>query len=95
MTDNQQSWQLDTSSKKYQKQLRKLDKPVQQQIATTLEVIRASGDPMAVGKAMKREWAGYWRYRIDDYRVIVEIKEDTLVIVAIKVGHRRNVYKSN
>jgi len=35
---------------------------------------------------------GCWRYRIGDYRVLVEIRDSVLVIVAIGLGHRSDIY---
>jgi hypothetical protein len=46
----------------------------------------------ARGKALTGDLAGYWRYRIGDYRVLVEIRDETLVIVAITLGHRSGIY---
>ena len=37
--------------------------------------------------------SGLWRYRIEDYRVICQIQDDKLVVLALKVGHRREVYR--
>ncbi|MDK6479834.1 type II toxin-antitoxin system RelE family toxin, partial [Enterococcus faecalis] len=42
--------------------------------------------------ALSANRAGQWRYRIGNYRVIVEIEDERLVVTAIQVGHRRNVY---
>ena len=36
---------------------------------------------------------GYWRYRVGDWRVIAEIRDDALTIVAIGLGHRSTVYR--
>jgi len=36
---------------------------------------------------------GVWRHRIMDYRLIVDIQDDILVIVAIDFGHRSKIYK--
>jgi mRNA interferase RelE/StbE len=36
--------------------------------------------------------AGLWRYRIGDYRVICEIQDQQLVVLALAVGHRREIY---
>ncbi|MHB1171808.1 MAG: type II toxin-antitoxin system RelE family toxin [Lacisediminihabitans sp.] len=36
--------------------------------------------------------AGYWRYRIGDYRGIAEIVDEDLVLIAIGVGHRSTIY---
>ncbi|TNH92894.1 type II toxin-antitoxin system RelE family toxin [Aeromonas hydrophila] len=35
----------------------------------------------------------YWRYRVGDYRVICEIRDNEMVIVAVMVGHRRDIYE--
>ena len=34
-----------------------------------------------------------WRIRIGNYRVIYEIHEDKLVIIILKIGHRKEVYR--
>ncbi|MGI9500042.1 MAG: type II toxin-antitoxin system RelE family toxin, partial [Geminicoccaceae bacterium] len=36
--------------------------------------------------------AGKWRYRVGDYRIICEIEDEHLVVVIVKIGHRREVY---
>ena len=36
---------------------------------------------------------GMWRYRIGDYRLLAEIRDDELLILALEVGHRREVYR--
>ncbi|MFR7239531.1 type II toxin-antitoxin system RelE family toxin, partial [Streptococcus pneumoniae] len=35
---------------------------------------------------------GQWRYRIGNYRVIVQIVDDELVVATLEVGHRRDIY---
>jgi mRNA interferase RelE/StbE len=35
----------------------------------------------------------FHRVRVGDYRIIYEIYEDTLVILVLKIGHRREIYK--
>lgn len=50
-------------------------------------------DPRAYGKALTANKTGYWRYRIGDYRLIVEIHDDEFIILAITFGHRSKVYK--
>ena len=37
--------------------------------------------------------SGQWRYRIGDYRVIVNIQDEKLIILALEIGHRREIYK--
>jgi mRNA interferase RelE/StbE len=36
--------------------------------------------------------AGLWRYRVGDYRIICEIQDERVVVLALAVGHRREVY---
>ena len=50
-------------------------------------------DPRVRGKPLSKDRAGLWRYRIGDYRIIVEIKDNKLIILVIAIGHRREVYE--
>jgi len=66
------------------KQLKKLDKQIADQITRTLEEkVAGSEDPRAFGKALTGELKGFWRYRMGDYRVICELKDRELVILAL------------
>jgi len=75
------------------KALRKLPRDVGLRIVTTLGKVADAENPRDRGKAMAGEWAGHWRYRVGDYRVIARIEDGQMVIVAIAVGHRREVYR--
>jgi len=48
--------------------------------------------PRARGKGLSGDLAGYWRYRIGDYRVIAEIQDSRFVVIAVTVAHRSDVY---
>ncbi|HTP49486.1 MAG TPA: type II toxin-antitoxin system RelE/ParE family toxin [Anaeromyxobacteraceae bacterium] len=74
------------------KQLRKLDRQVARQIADYLET-KAAASPRTVGKALTAQFASLWRYRVGDFRIIVSIEEAKLVILVVRVGHRREVYR--
>lgn len=75
------------------RQLRKLPRSIGERILAGLEQVAALENPRQRGKAMVGERAGYWRYRVGDYRVIAKIEDGRLVIVVIAVGHRREVYR--
>lgn len=45
------------------------------------------------GKALTGNWAGFWRWRVGDYRLIVAIEDDRVVIVVVSIGHRSQVYE--
>ena len=51
-------------------------------------------DPRIHGKPLTANRVGQWRYRIGDYRVVVIIEDDKLVVLAIAVGHRKNIYEN-
>ncbi|MBN2458602.1 type II toxin-antitoxin system RelE/ParE family toxin [Candidatus Woesearchaeota archaeon] len=71
------------------KQIRKLDKNTQKRIISTLERIRVRPYP----HVKKLVGSPYFRLRVGDYRVILDIKENKLIIYVIEVGHRRDVYQ--
>jgi mRNA interferase RelE/StbE len=58
-----------------------------------LEEISRLDDPHSRGKALTGNLTGLWRYRVDDYRVIVKIEGQRLVILVLTVGNRRAVYR--
>ena len=81
-------------SKDFHKILPKLDKTVQKLVLSYIKkYLENTDNPRARGKALVGDKKGYWRYRIGDYRLIVEIHDDELIIVALTFGHRKNVYK--
>lgn len=49
-------------------------------------------DPRFHGKALTGNLKGLWRYRIMDYRLIVDIQDEELIIVAIDFEHRSKIY---
>ena len=76
------------------KQLRKLDKPSARQIVDYLDTrIAQLNDPRSSGKALVGPLGGLWRYRVGDYRVICEIRDDVLITLVVQIGNRREVYR--
>jgi len=49
-------------------------------------------NPRNFGKQLSGDKAGLWRYRIEDFRVICRLQDDTLVVLVVAVGHRKEVY---
>lgn len=74
--------------------LRKLDKPEAQRIVEYLtDRIADLDDPRELGKPLKGELGVFWRYRVGDYRILCDIQDDELVILAAVIGHRRSIYQ--
>ena len=79
---------------RFKKEFRSLDKYTQRMIRAWIEKnLRGCTDPRQHGKALTANRSGQWRYRIGDYRLICLIEDDKLVILALNVGHRREVYQ--
>ena len=75
------------------KNLRKLDKYTRNLIVAWIDKnLVDCENPRIHGKALVQNKSGQWRYRIGDYRLICEIKENEIVILVLEIGHRREVY---
>ena len=74
------------------RELRKLAPEIRRKILVFLKE-RIELDPRRFGKALTSNLAGLRRYRIEDYRVICLIQDERLVVLALKVGHRRQIYR--
>ena len=76
-----------------EKQLRKIDRPVQKRLLDWLDDrIEGCKNPRHFGEPLRGELGGLWRYRVGDYRIICEIQDERLVVMALSVGHRRQIY---
>jgi mRNA interferase RelE/StbE len=76
------------------KELRKLGVPEAERIAKFLSRRLAKlEDPRSVGEALKGRLGQLWKYRIGDYRVIADILDSVLLILVVRIDHRREVYK--
>jgi mRNA interferase RelE/StbE len=71
------------------KQFKKLEKDIRERIIKALERIRIRPD-IHVKKLVGDP--GY-RLRVGEYRVIIDIYKDKLIILVIKIAHRKNIYK--
>ena len=86
-------WKLGFS-KKADKQLSRLNPGVRRVIVSwLLKNLDGCEDPRSHGKPLKGNKAGAWRYRIGDYRVLCEIRDTELLVLALEVGHRRDIYE--
>ena len=78
---------------KFDKEFKKLDNYTQRMIKAWIEKNLVDClDPRQHGKGLTANRTGQWRYRIGDYRLICQIEDSKLIILALAVGHRRDVY---
>jgi len=87
------AWRIElTDSAK--KQLAKLDKATAKRITAFLrERLASLDDPRSLGKALTGPLGTYWRYRVGDFRIICDIQDDTLRVLVVRIGNRREVYR--
>lgn len=51
-------------------------------------------DPRSIGGALHGSRLGeFWKYRAGDYRLICKIEDDRLVVLVLRVGHRKQIYR--
>jgi mRNA interferase RelE/StbE len=89
------AWQIkfDDAAKK---DLAKLDKPIARRITTFLRKrVAVLDDPRSIGEALTGSKLGeFWKYRVGDYRIISSIEDGELRILVVKIGNRREVYRT-
>ncbi|MDR1295657.1 MAG: type II toxin-antitoxin system RelE/ParE family toxin [Bifidobacteriaceae bacterium] len=88
MTDNRYAITWTSAATRH---LRKLPKHAQQRIVAIVELLSNAPRP---AKAIKlTDEQDLWRIRTGDYRIVYHIEDKMLVIVVVKVAHRRDVYR--
>ena len=78
-----------------EKDLRKLDPPVAQRVISFLrDRVAVLDDPRTIGEALQEKKFGeFWKYRLGDMRVIARIEDRELIVLVVRVGHRKQVYR--
>lgn len=75
-------------------QLRKLDKAAARRILNYMDLrVARLEDPRSAGKALRGPLGDFWRYRVGEYRVICELHDQTLRVLVVRVGSRKDVYR--
>ena len=72
----------------------KLDGSVKTRIQKYLDKLAERADPKSLGEPLEENLSAYWKYRVGDYRLIAELKDDVFIVLMLVVGHRRSVYKT-
>ena len=72
------------------KELERITKPQRLRIITAID--RLAANPF-LGSALKGELRGLRRLRVGDYRVLYEVQNDAVVVLVLRIAHRREVYR--
>ncbi len=84
-------WSVETTDQ-FDREFKKLDRAVQRRVLAYLHDVEGLHDPRQRGKGLRANHAGIWRYRVGDYRILAQLIDNTLTVLALRVGHRRDVY---
>lgn len=72
------------------RQIAKLAPPVRNRVATKIDALADNPRPPDMKKLVGD--AGY-RVRVGDWRIIYEIRDREVVVLVLRVGHRREIYR--
>jgi mRNA interferase RelE/StbE len=88
------AWSVELSESA-QRELGRLDAPPRKRILKFLhERVGRLDDPRSIGEALHGSRPGeFWKYRVGDYRLISKIEDDRFVVLVLRVGHRREIYR--
>lgn len=83
------------TTERFDREFKKLDKYTQRMIRAWIEKnLVGCENPRQHGKGLTANRSGQWRHRIGDYRLICQINDNELVLLALSVGHRRTIYEN-
>ena len=88
------AWKIELSAE-VDRALGKLDAQHAKRILRFLHERAAKlDDPRSIGKALRGSRLGeFWKYRVGDYRLICRIEDKRLVVLVLRVGHRKEIYR--
>ena len=69
--------------------LGRLDKGIRSRLSRAIDGLAENPRPHGAKKLTKK----HWRIRVGDYRIIYDINDDVLLVLVVRVGHRRDVYR--
>jgi mRNA interferase RelE/StbE len=85
-------WQIEFDPRAL-KELKKLDGVAQKRIIQYLKTqVAVQSSPRLLGRSLKGNKQGLWRYRVGNYRIICEILDTQMLVLVVKVGSRQSVY---
>jgi mRNA interferase RelE/StbE len=50
-------------------------------------------NPRRLGSALTGKFAGLWRFRVGDWRIIASIEDEVVTVLILRIGHRRKIYR--
>ena len=75
-----------------ERQLRKFDPQVRRRVQAAIDLL--AGEPRPPRAIQLVGGSGEWRVRTGDYRIVYEIRDEQLIVLVLRVGHRREIDQS-
>lgn len=72
------------------RQIEALDGSVRPRVIRAIQALKEEPRPAAAKKLVGSD---HWRLRVGDYRVVYDIEDAQLIVLIVKIGHRREVYR--
>ena len=73
------------------RELRKLPGDARRRVAARVDAL--AGDPRPPGVEALRGASDLYRVRVGDYRIVYQVEHKALVVLVVRIGHRREVYR--
>jgi len=87
------AWRIEFTGEA-KKQLKKIGHTQAKRIRDYLrQRIEPLDDPRQIGKPLKGHLSNLWRYRVGDYRLVCELRDEVLVVLIVRIGHRKEIYR--
>lgn len=88
------AWRIEFESRAL-KELESLDPPARRRIIDFLrQRVAPLADPRAIGEALHGPVLGrFWKYRVGDYWIVCRIEDQSIMVLVLRVGHRREIYR--
>jgi mRNA interferase RelE/StbE len=87
------SWQI-IFTKRAEKDFKSLSQEVKKTIAKAINT-KLLKDPNSALIPLTGKLKGIYKFRVQNYRILCEKRSETLIIIVIKIGHRKEVYELN
>ncbi|MCZ0931978.1 MAG: type II toxin-antitoxin system RelE/ParE family toxin [Oligoflexia bacterium] len=85
-------WKI-TYKQSVQKDLKKIPKKIKLLIKKAIEE-RLKVNPVYFGTPLRQNLKGLMKLRVGNYRIIYSVEKDTVIVFVIKIGHRKEIYKT-
>jgi mRNA interferase RelE/StbE len=86
-------WTIEITARA-RKNINNLDKQAAIRVLSFLsDRLAATDNPRQLSKQLTGPLKHYWSYRVGDYRLLCEIKDEKLIVLVLEVGNRREIYR--